>query len=114
MRAAAASGKVIVPEGENDGLTSSADSAQFQSDELEVRDPLILFLTFQNCGTYHTASISGGCPFSACDSRAEVDARSVSPPKGVHDRWSRNSVHHHLELSVLQSSSEHFVCLIVI
>jgi len=78
MRAAAASGKVIVPEGENDGLTSSADSAQFQSDELEVRDLLILFLTFQNCGTYHTASISGGCPFSACDSRAEVDARSVS------------------------------------
>jgi len=38
MRAVAASGKVIVPEGENDGLTSSADSAQFQSDELEVPD----------------------------------------------------------------------------
>ncbi|XP_066318561.1 1,4-alpha-glucan-branching enzyme 2, chloroplastic/amyloplastic-like isoform X2 [Miscanthus floridulus] len=38
MRAAAASGKaVVVPEGENDGITSKADSAQFQSDELETR-----------------------------------------------------------------------------
>ncbi|KAG2658806.1 hypothetical protein PVAP13_1KG309905 [Panicum virgatum] len=36
--AAAASGKVVVPEGENDGLTSSPDSARFQSDELEVPD----------------------------------------------------------------------------
>ena len=76
--AAAASGKVVVPEGENDGLTSSPDSARFQSDELEVRDPLILFLAFQNCGTYHTASMFDCCPFSACDSRTEVDARSVS------------------------------------
>jgi 1,4-alpha-glucan branching enzyme len=47
MRAAAASGKaVVVPEGENDGLTSKADSAQFQSDELEVRHPLIPSLQF--------------------------------------------------------------------
>ena len=48
MRAAAASsGKaVVVPEGENDGLTSKADSAQFQSDELEVRHPLIPSLHF--------------------------------------------------------------------
>jgi hypothetical protein len=46
MRAAAASGKVVVPEGENDGVTSSSlvDSARFQSDELEVRDPPALFL----------------------------------------------------------------------
>jgi hypothetical protein len=42
MRAAAASGKaVVVPEGENDGLTSKADS-----DELEVRHPLIPSLQF--------------------------------------------------------------------
>ncbi|CAN6238294.1 unnamed protein product [Urochloa humidicola] len=40
VRAAAASGKVALPEGENDGLTSSPDSAsaQFPSDELEVPD----------------------------------------------------------------------------
>jgi 1,4-alpha-glucan branching enzyme len=47
MRAAAAAGKaVMVPEGENDGLASRADSAQFQSDELEVRHPLVTFMHF--------------------------------------------------------------------
>jgi hypothetical protein len=36
--------KVVVLEGENDGLTSSVDSARFQFDELEVSDPPALFL----------------------------------------------------------------------
>lgn len=39
MRAGAASSReVTVPEGESDGLTSSDEPVQFQSDELEVRD----------------------------------------------------------------------------
>ncbi|KAL6634238.1 hypothetical protein ACP70R_026909 [Stipagrostis hirtigluma subsp. patula] len=38
MSAAAAPGEVIVPEGESDVLTSSPDSVQFPSDELEVPD----------------------------------------------------------------------------
>jgi hypothetical protein len=48
MRAAAASSRkaVVVAEDENDGLASKADSAQFQSDELEVRHPLIPSLHF--------------------------------------------------------------------
>ncbi|TVU29892.1 hypothetical protein EJB05_21483 [Eragrostis curvula] len=36
MRASAASGEVMVPEGESGGLASSDEPAQFQSDELEV------------------------------------------------------------------------------
>jgi 1,4-alpha-glucan branching enzyme len=38
MRVAAATGEVMIPEGESDGLSSSDESVQFESDELEVRD----------------------------------------------------------------------------
>jgi hypothetical protein len=37
-RAAATTGEVMIPEGDSDGLTSSDESVQFESDELEVRD----------------------------------------------------------------------------
>jgi hypothetical protein len=43
MRAVVPSRKVVVLEGENNGLTSSVDSARFQSDELEVSDLPALF-----------------------------------------------------------------------
>jgi hypothetical protein len=34
----AAATTVMIPEGDSDGLTSSDESVQFESDELEVRD----------------------------------------------------------------------------
>lgn len=40
MRAAGPSGEVMVPEGESDAAPSSAGSAQFESDDLQVRDPV--------------------------------------------------------------------------
>lgn len=55
MRAAGASGWVMVPEGGSDGMPSSAGAAQFESDDLQVRD----ISCPQNTGTTTFAWFAG-------------------------------------------------------
>nr|CAB3449921.1 unnamed protein product [Digitaria exilis] len=78
MRAAAASGKVVVPEGENDGLTSSTDSAQFPSDELEVPD--IPEGQIESSETTHRAREADALNREVLGSALQEKPRVVPPP----------------------------------